>query len=455
MKKFGKFFVYAAILLVLVMGGCNIPVDVPVEDAAVDPTSAPPPAGKVWVKIPLPDDSARTLGGTANSIFINYYEVYFLRRAVVADGVQEYLFSGTAKKGEQLVVSVVPDITYDVLLLAGDRTTMTLLASAYDTFSIVSGQINQVDLALDYIESDPNTSASSHVKFTYTDKDVFEYDGVSAAGKYYEATTVAVNSGTENINYAVGDQLLVGASSNCIIVRVTKVDSNNSNAVETVAVEHKGRFASEDSVTAPVLKRITGTGTGATFTFVPTRGTDIPENVPWLTYLGNRTNDLKFQIKTGNLGNLIAAGDTDAAGFGNFKLAKAKLVLDPLDQSVYKNFDPFTAVIDATTYNDLFTPDDDDGTDLDANSTGIAVTYTLDRTVLPEKQNTPDTYGMLYYELNYYAFTTKGSRWIIRNGIDINAVDKGARTRGAGVLVKIGNPGPFVSTVPVQIGTNN
>jgi hypothetical protein len=447
MRKFGQFFVYAAVLLVLVIGGCNIPVDLPVEEAAVDQTSSPPPEGRVWVKIPLPDDGARTLTAADNPIFMNYYEVYFLRRADGSD--KEYLFSGSARKGEQLVVSVVPDITYDVLLLAGDSTTMTLLASAYKTFSIVSGQINQVDLTLGYILSDPGTPATFNFKFTYTDNTNF--DGVSSADPYYEVPTAAVNSGGSG--YAIGDQLLVGSASPYIIVRVTGVDTGNSNAVTAVAVEYRGRFDTSTGVIGASSDIITGSGSGATFDFTPVLGTDIPEDGPWLTYIGNRTNALKFQIKTGGLGYLIAAGDTTAAGYANFKLAKAKLVLDPLDQSVYKEFAPFTPVIDNTTNASSFAPTKDGSAALDAVSTDIVVTYTLPAADLPEKKGVTDTYGMLYYELEYYAFTNRGRKWTIRNGIDINTVDKGVRTRGSGVLVKIGNPGEFVSKVDVSVGT--
>ncbi|MDR2785708.1 MAG: hypothetical protein LBB83_07320, partial [Treponema sp.] len=151
MKKFGKFFVYAAILLVLVIGGCEFGLP-PDEEAAADPTASPPPAGKVWVKIPLPDDSERTLTGTNNLTFIDYYEVFFVTREESSPFKPTFEAMGTAKPGEVLAVSVYPDETYSVLLLAGHYKTRALMASAYSgAFTVKANEVNTLDLTLLYI----------------------------------------------------------------------------------------------------------------------------------------------------------------------------------------------------------------------------------------------------------------------------------------------------------------
>jgi hypothetical protein len=161
--------------------------------------------------------------------------------------------------------------------------------------------------------------------------------------------------------------------------------------------------------------------------------------------MGDRTKDLAFQIKTSGLKHLLAAGDSNAAGSANFGVAAAELWLYPVDYKKY-GFPPFTPVGD-TSFSGTT-----DLTAVDVDGS-IQVKYSLDKAALPEKQGVTDTYGMLYYRITYRAFGDKGSPWIIGNGIDINEVDNGPRSLGAGVLVKIGNPGPFVTKVDVQVTT--
>jgi hypothetical protein len=202
------------------------------------------------------------------------------------------------------------------------------------------------------------------------------------------------------------------------------------------------------NLTAENVVSSNGTGSLA-FDLTFEKGVTVPANIPWLTYLGNRTtNDLKFQIKTGGLGNLIKAGSTTASGSSNFALQRAELVLESVDTNVYKTYTSFTPVKSDVTTSIPIAGAAPSLTDTD---TFIIVTHTLDRTKLPEAQSVTNTYGMLYYELTYQAFTSKGGKWFIRNGLDIIGIDKGVRTRGAGILVKIGNPGPFVSMVDVNV----
>jgi hypothetical protein len=451
MKRFGKFFVYAAILLSLAIGGCGF--DLPLDadgGAAVDPTLSPPPAGRVWVKIPVPDDTARTLTGTDNPIFINYYEVYFYERT------KDYLFTGTAKKGEQLVVSVIPGVTYEVLLVAGDSVTKTLLASSYNgSASIESGKINQVDLVLDYVKSDPAKGAPSDFTFTHTDVDPPIYDGFPSVSLYYVVDAVTVDGTNSGSNYAIDDTVKVlptgipiNGSTGEVVLKITAVTGGSVTAAEVVqngfwGVEPTGSDLSATNVSA------SGTDTlKFDLTFKQEGDATIPENIPWLTYEGagaTRTNDLKFKITTRGLEPIISAGGSGGSGEAHFSLEKAEFQLDPLINPSYK-YEPIGSVKDETTA--FASPFVLDTTPEAATaSDSITLEYTLNKGALP----TVNTYGMVYYRLSYKPFGGKGNAWSIRNGLDLIELDEGPRTRGSGVLVKIGDPGLFTSWVTVQV----
>jgi hypothetical protein len=462
MKKLGKKFVYAALLLVLAISGCAF--DVPLNTGtAEDPAVAslpPPPDGHVWVKIPLSRSSARTLTAAADSALMNYYEVYFYRAA--GAGVQEYLFTGKAGKDEYLVVSVVPNVTYQVLLLAGDSATRTLMASSYTTAQIVSGQINLVDLPLTYVESDPVASATSDFKFTHTDATTV--DAVAAAGDW-EVTGVTAGGGT---GFAAGDLLsmTIAASGGPndediekVYIRVTNVGA--AGAITEAEVVQGGRWVADpSSYTVSNITIETGVGvtTGVTVAIGASNTiSDIPKDIPWITYaIGAggvpRTNPLEFEITTRGLGPLIAA--KTAGGGANPELTlmkKAALRLFPLDSGKY-DYPIFRGVENVIT---VFAT-----TDITATADDITITYSLDQDKLPlftaengDKAN-PNTYGALYYILDYYAFGDKGSKWTIRNGIDTSEVDRGEFTKGSGILVKIGNPGQFVSKVSVGVNAD-
>jgi hypothetical protein len=456
MKKFGKFFIYAAILLILAIGGCGF--DLPLDadgNAAVDPTLSPPPAGKVWVKIPLPADSARTLNGANNLAYIDYYEVVFLKRNKTNGKIEnDYSATGSAKLGETLAVSVYPDVTYEVLLLAGHYKTRTLMASSYGETAIVSGKVNRVDLALTYIKSNP------------LDDFEFNYSGGMADTKpkvtsaYFELPAkenITITAGSSD--HVVGNRFIgTGAGGDlAAVIRVTGIGAGG--VITEITVENKGRFASEtQTVTWASLTVVSGTPNGGAFTFpsgkLVAQTDNIPDTIPWLSYIKDGTNDLKFNIKTDGLTPLIAAGGPTGDGNTKFALVKADLKLIPFTGT-------FVTVSDKTAD---YTPPTPDTTFVVGSVTGVTVTadditlpYVFANADLPSVgiNDSVNAYGLLYYELQYTAFGGNlGSTWKIRNGVTLNELDRGILSSGAGVLVKIGNPGKFTPRVDVQIPVN-
>jgi hypothetical protein len=454
MRKFGKFFVFAAVLLVLAIGGCefDIPTDAGTE-AAVDPTASPPPEGKVWVKIPLSADSARTLTGTNNSAYIDYYEVFFLKRNKGNGTVEsDYSASGSAKLGETLAVSVYPDVTYEVLLLAGHYKTTTLMASSYNgAVPIVSGQVNRVDLTLTYITSNPTADYKFNYNGTYATGTAFSPKVTPAAG-YYELPPQEQITTASGTDYAIGDRLVLsdpkdGSSGSLTLIWapvITVTGIGTGGAITNISVENKGWFDASTAVATGTWTRITGTGTGvnANFTFTPVKATDdIPVTIPWLSYINDGTNGLTFEIKTGGLTPLLSAGGPTGEGYAKFKLTQADLRLIPLTDTG-GSFIPVPNKVD-TGVTPMVT----------SSTSDITVEYIFENGNLPLPST--NAYGLLYYKLQYRAFGgNMGSGWTIRNGITLNELDKGELSSGAGVLVKIGNPGKYTPKVGVNIPTS-
>jgi hypothetical protein len=164
---------------------------------------------------------------------------------------------------------------------------------------------------------------------------------------------------------------------------------------------------------------------------------------------GIRTNPLGFKITTDGLKPLIDAGGTGGTGTANFSLKKAEFQLDPISNPGY-GYPLFAPVRDTTAAYNGTTPITLGTTGVTWTGDSITLEYSLGENELPKES----TYGRVYYRLIYVPFgdENKGSSWFIGNGLDITDLDKGVRTRGAGVLVKIGTPGKFVSTVNVPVG---
>jgi hypothetical protein len=427
MQRFGKFFVYAAILLVLAVGGCG--VDVPLDTGgndAVDPTTSPPPAGKVWVKIPLPANSARTLTGTNNSTWIDYYEVFFVTRESTSPFKPTFETMGTARPGEILAVSLYPSKTYSALLLAGHYRTRTLLASAYEgSITITPNTVNTIDLTLKYVESDPTTD----FEFTgYYAGNTTSY--TPAGGTLYqlpaaEEITISGGSGV----YAQGDRLVISTGSTTTdLPGVVRVEEVSGSTITKVSIENPGRFAYGAVVTSAASSYVTGSGgTGAAFTFTPVAVKFFDSTIPsaevrWMSFLTRTAGNLTVKLSTNNIMPLISAGNS--TGTDKFSLVKAELWLKPLTDG----FDPITEIL--TTVQDMATAS--------LSSGNLTLEYALD--VSPIR---PDTskYGYFYNLLQYRAFNLdKGSTWTIKSGLDVNTFDTGATSSGSRVLVKIGNP---------------
>jgi hypothetical protein len=439
MKKLGNFFVYAALLLVLGIAGCAF--DVPLNTGtADDPALPPPPEGQVWVKIPLPQDGDRALAGdNKNSMFIDSYEVYFKSDS------PELLFSGKAKRGEVLAAAVVPNVTYRVLILAGDSVTRTLIASAYTEARIVSGQVNQVNLTLEYVESDVFNATNTDFKFTHFDVDTA--DAVAAAGGWEVSKELTVTSGGTS-GYAVNDLLSATIADTThneedlrtVYIRVTEVSSGVITKAEVV---QGGRWAANPSSYTKTIAEVKCAGTPVgtpvfSFSFIDPDSTtivgDIPKDIPWITYAvsstgSTRSKPITFKITTRNLASVIAA----EGGGATLNLAKATIKLSPLYKNGYTNFQ------EASGTGTLAA---------DADTGNITVTYSIAAADLPIFSNLGNdgSYGILYYTADYSPFG-KGKTWSIRNGININQLDNIEQATGiaggTGILVKIGNPGIF------------
>ena len=143
MKRFvfAMLFVWLSFMLV----GCNnLNTDLP-----DDPTLTK-------VVIPLPKSSnARAIGLDSTKELTNYFEVFFRR----TDGETNIYYSVSATIEEGQIEINIPAGTYDILLLAGNYT--TVLASGYVIDEeIVLGQVNQITMVLDTFDVDlnvPNT----------------------------------------------------------------------------------------------------------------------------------------------------------------------------------------------------------------------------------------------------------------------------------------------------------
>jgi hypothetical protein len=461
MKKFEKLFVYAALLLVLGIAGCtfDIPVNAekPVDtETADDPTTAPPPEGQVWVKISLPQDGDRALAGDSkNSLFIDSYEVYFHQKS------PQYLFFGSAKRGEVLAAAVVPNVTYEVLLLAGDSATRTLIASAYTEAKIVSGQVNQVNLSLVYVESDVFDSTNKDFKVIYTDAawaDASSFDAIAAADGY-EVDTVTIVTGGEG--YTKGDVVSISSTTNVtsdqdiniVYIEVTEAGETDGD-ITAIKVLQGGRWAANVSASSLEAVSVKSNATEeATFTLSVKKAVDIPGDIPWITYVPykastsngtTRENPLVFDITTRGLGPLIK---TEGASATTLPLANATIKLSPLYKNGYAKF------IEATGTGGLSPA----LVTVSSENVGITVRYSILAADLP-LFSVSDSYGILYYTADYSPFG-KGKTWSIRNGIDINRLDNSGQAAGfaggTGILVKIGNPGVFVDgPVDVEAGAN-
>jgi hypothetical protein len=377
--------------------------------------------------------------GVNNLAYIDYYEVFFLKRNKTNGNIDEdYSATGSAGLGETLAVSVYPDVNYEVLLLAGQYKTRTLMASSYNkAVPIVSGKINRVDLTLEYVKSNP----LADFEFNYYGGTV-DTKPVTTPATYYELPPVKnITISTAGAGYAVGARLIgTGAGGDlAAVLRVTGVDG--SGGITDIAVENKGRFA---SATQSISWAVIGSGSNADFTLGLVAQTDnIPDTIPWLSYINDGTNNLKFKIKTDGLTPLIDAGGTAGSGSTNFELAKAELKLVPYSG------DTFVPVSDETTaYGASFILDATTGATV--YTAYISLEYAFPNANLPS----PDTnaYGLLYYQLQYRAFGgDSGSTWTIRNGVGLAELDKGVLSSGGGLLVKIGNPGKFTPKVNVQV----
>jgi hypothetical protein len=403
-------------------------VDVPVEEAAADPTTSAPPAGKVWVKIPLPDDSARTFSGTNNSTWIDYYEVFFVTR----DGAKPVFETmGTATPGNILAVLLYPSKVYDALLLAGNYNTRTLLASAYKAnVAIVPNTVNNVNFTLAYVESDP----TSDFEFTgYYEGDTTSYK--LATGSLYQfppVKDITISNGGNG--YTKGDRLVVSHGSLGDLPGVVKVEEAPAGAITKISIENPGRFAAGTAVTNVTSVTITGSNSSATFSFTPVSGSlwnaSIPDGTRWMSFITRSSSSdlLTVQLSTKKIKALIDAGDD--TGKSNFSLVKAELWLKPL----VEGFDPVYKLFPATG------PDYDVTGDSNQSASGDTLTlkYGLDVSNIPSGT---DAYGFLYNLIQYRAFNLdKGSTWSIRSGLNVNAFDTGATSSGARVLAKIGNP---------------
>jgi hypothetical protein len=510
-KKLWKTVAGAAILLALAFGGCGF--DLPQDTGEVDdPTLSPPPKGMVWAAIAAPglakSAAARTLTGTTgtgatkyhnNYAFIDYYEVYFLSRDGAEGG--ERFYSASAAKNNVLAVAVEPNRTYEVLLLAGDSE-RTLLASAYNSGSrIEEGKTSAISLRLDYVLSDPGDQISipsdtatsgpyPWVVFKYTDAVLATtdattyYDGV--VGKDgYEVDKVTLHS-DGGASRKVGDILTAKLGSthgnlDTIIAKVTEIDALGK--ITNVSLVQGGYwlFGSDPSTASGigVSCLLNGATSNVILDVVCKKRVDISEpTIPWLTYLPGietapttdnpagikkRTNALKLKIKTGGLGNLIKAGD-DTGSKGSLVLKKATLELSPVTtgERAYPKFVPVT--VDADGYDSdakkVAPTKWGESSVLDPTGTDdeIFLRYTIPAENLPENQKVFDTYGKLYYDLTYKAFTReeKVSEWHIRNGVEPNDIDVGKPVTdpGAGILVKIGNPGKFGKLTTVTANPN-
>jgi hypothetical protein len=454
MKKFGKFFSYAAILLILGIGGCGFDPPLDTGDAAADPTLSPPPAGKVWVKIPLPGDSARTLTGTNNLTFVDYYEVFFVTRDT--SDIPTFEDMGKAVPGEVLAVSVYPDETYSVLLLAGHYKTRALMASAYaDAFKVEAGKVNTLNLELKYIKSDP----TEHLSFTgYTPatgetSPVGGYKPINGNDTYYQFKTVTVSSG--GTGYSKGDRLLLtpstGFSATDLKPVVVVTEVINIDEIKKVSIENPGCFAGVVSGTASSAIIGPTPNTTALFSFETETGDTnrIPDNVLWLSYIGGRgvagniaSNPLVFTVKTDNIKPLLEAGGIAGKGSGHFAPQKVELRITDIQSG---GFSPVQKVVTPPAQPTNFT------VDADTDGGTITAKYTLDQAAdFPGAGQSG--YGAMFYRLEYKAFgLDAGSPWSIRSGRDLLELDGGELSTGAAILVRIGNPGKYTDKVDVTL----
>ncbi|MDR2177179.1 MAG: hypothetical protein LBP20_03950 [Treponema sp.] len=447
----------ACAVISLVLAGCGQltgPVGGGEREGFIDPALPPVPEGQIRLAVPAPlpplpplpsNKQPRTLAGTSADVIgsIDYYEVYFYKEVIAAE--PEYFFTGTAGRDEFIYVNVVPDVTYKVLLLAGDKKTKTLLASAYDgSVTIERGEANQVNLQLKYVKSGPDDFSFNYEDIAsgglIANAIIGDGDPDTSGEANFEVSSVAVAAAGSG--YAKGNLIsakLGDTNAPTLYLKVTEV-SDTGGIVGTEIVQ-KCWWTSAATISNRVVTTITGTGSAAQLTITTAASVDIPTNVPWITYAVTgpaltRTEDLKFTITTRELTPLI-----NAQG-GALTLKKAVLTLRSLDTDGYDypHFNALTSEISTTT-------DFTSATILTADS--IALTYSFPAADVPSI--TQKTYGTLYYVLHYYPFGSKGAPWTIRNGIDTKAIDQSTPS-GSGILVKIGAPGEFKSQKTVEAG---
>jgi hypothetical protein len=145
MKKVG---IIAALFLVLMLAGCQGPVNVADTGIMV-------PEGMAKVRIPLPGASnARAVGLAGAQTHANFFEV------AVRDSDTGAVISAYAPLSKGYIEVVIPPGTYDILLFVGENTYTPanpplLLASAYaGNVNITTEKLNTVYFELDTFDVD-------------------------------------------------------------------------------------------------------------------------------------------------------------------------------------------------------------------------------------------------------------------------------------------------------------
>jgi hypothetical protein len=480
-KKLWKTVAGAAILLALAFGGCgfDLPQDTGPE-GAVDPTLSPPPAGKAWVKIPAPglaNSAARTLDGANSSRYVDYYEVFFVTRASTGNNAPDAgsIVMGKAGLGETLAVAVYPDEAYSVLLLAGQKQTKMLLASSYkDSFTIVPGQINTLDLPLQYVTSNPVDNDFTYNGYlplpqTGDPSDSTAYKPVTGTA-FTQLKSIAIDNG--GTGFQPGNLIAIEFDDTSTedlkpVVRVTEVEGN---VIKAVVIENPGRLAGADApedVAALTLLPVGANGdlddvTFKDIVFEPIAVNHIPAGVPWLAYVGGRSatgvqQPLIFNVTTKGLDPLLDAGGSTGKGATNVQLYRTELWIQPVGENTkfqplhklkLKNLPLDAGPVEGTDYT-VTAPSGTAGTG------AITAKYKL---VAPANFPPADQpgWGALFSRIDYRAFgLDKGSIWTIRSGFNLTEVDKGTANKGAAILVRIGNPSKYGGGDKLEVSINS
>jgi hypothetical protein len=428
-----RLFLLALPLLAAALLACNFQA----PQAPGDDEFGPLPEGYAWVSLNIGNGS-RTLSAATNAIYLNYYEVYFRKH-----GETVAPFMGSAKEGQPLRVAVEADISYDVLLLGGNYEYKTLLASAFSNDAsgysstgegvpIVSGKVNQINLTLVQVTSEPDATGGTYFQYDANDDGSLGVTEIPKRDRIvYSLSTdirpTAFSLGSGGTGFS-NDEVLT-YSTNAIDGRVAKikVTSVSSGIIDGFQVLDYGRFSSSASFSSAVSFS-GGNGSGATFSGTAVLADSVENTkIPWISIALNRNNNLPIQITTGGLDPLAQAGG------GSLSLESEKLNLRPVNTDT-----PFNPVSVDTGVTEAFTS----GTVLNG---ALTLTYTITTSTLPSEPN----YGRLYYELVYYPFgqNTWGTKWSIRNGLDPTTLDKDAGTQGGGILVVIGEHSSYTPSM--------